>query len=123
MEQILRSEVWRCPVTVYRIFALLACGLLFAGCSNLTDPWTGEWHGAEGRILTLKEDGKAVLESNGITRATGKLTRLSSKSATLEMTSTALPQPGIASSRKQNIRLDEASKSFEYNRIRFRREK
>ena len=109
-------------MTTYRILIVLVCGLLLAGCAELTDPWTGVWYGPEGRILRLKEDGKAELESNGVIRGTGTLTRLSSKAATLEMTSTAPPQPGIASSRKQTLRLDDAGKSFEFNRMRFRRE-
>ena len=105
-----------------RFFVLLVCGLL-AGCTGLTDPWLGEWKGAEGRLLRFKADGKLEYESNGVTRATGTYTKLSSRAAKLELTSVDAGPSGAPVTKAQTVRMEDNGKTFDYNRVRFHREK
>jgi hypothetical protein len=114
----------RCPLTAARLFPVLLCGLLLAGCSSgLSDPWTGQWQGSDERVLKITADDKVELQSNGVVRATGKFTRLSSQAAQIELTSTAPGPSGTPASRTQIIKLDDSGRSFSFNRVKYSRPK
>ena len=111
-------------MTAARLFPLLVCGLLLAGCaSGLSDPWTGQWQGSDTRVLKITADNKVELQSGGVVRATGKFTRLSSSAGQIELTSTGPTPSGAPVSRSQIVRLEDSGRSFSFNRVKYSREK
>jgi hypothetical protein len=108
----------------FRYLLVLAGGLLLAGCTaGLTDPWSGEWQGANGQKLRFTSDGKVELYADGVKRATGTYTRLGGTAVQVNLTMTEVGPSGTKQSRMSIVKLDDTGKSLEFNRARYRKRK
>jgi hypothetical protein len=101
---------------------LLLLGLLCcAGCtSGVVNPWIGDWHAAEDRLLRFRDNGKVEYYARGTRYADGTYTRLGSQAARLDLKAKSPPPDARRSSRMQIIKLGD-TRSFEFNRLTFRR--
>jgi hypothetical protein len=101
---------------------LLILGLLsFAGCtSGVVNPWIGDWHAAEQRMIRFRDNGKVEYYARGNRYADGTYTRLGSQAARLDLKAKSPPPNARRTARMQIIKLGD-TRTFEFNRLTFRR--
>lgn len=88
---------------------------LVAGCSNMADPWPGDWRAPNAQVVRFLPDGKVQIRNDGVVVGKGTYQRLGRNFARVD-----IEMPGRTTTRMQILKLGDDPQTFRFNRMTYR---